>query len=147
MRFCQAILLVWESTAVSVPPYFAPKAGGATRPLPGGGAGVGEIAQRGLGDGDAVLVGLGVDLHELAHHAEADAAQARRIGIVRIGPARQLAVARRGRGIARVVAGDRGQHGRGVLHGAAQQAGPVARQRGRDEAGAAHQAVGRHDAD
>src|SRR5262249_62314348 len=35
MRFCQAILLVRASTAVSVPPYFAPKAGGATRPLPG----------------------------------------------------------------------------------------------------------------
>jgi hypothetical protein len=27
--------LVRESTAVSVPPYFAPNAGGATRPLPG----------------------------------------------------------------------------------------------------------------
>ncbi len=99
-----------------------------------------------FGDADRVLVGLGVDLHEFAHHADADAGERRVVGKGIVGP-RGMFEALGGRGIARIVAREHGEHGCRVLDRAAQHARAVARERGRHDAGAADEAVGRDDAD
>ena len=67
--------------------------------------------------------------------------QARVVGKGLVGTAERLADARSRRGVARIVAGKRGQDGRGVLHRAAEHARPIARERGRHQAGAADQAM------
>src|SRR5207244_12218038 len=90
-----------------------------------------EIVERALRDRDALLVRLGVRHHELAHDADADALEARAVDPVLVGLRRNLPDARGGRRILGVVAGDRAQHGGGILDALAQDAGAIAGARGR----------------
>jgi len=106
-----------------------------------------EIGDRAFGNRDAVLVRLGVRLHEFAHDANAHAPQARAVDDVVVGFCRRLTDARGRRRVFRIVSRDCAQYRRGILDALAQNSRPIARERCRDEASPAYQAVRRDDAD